>query len=520
MKKFLIRSGKLPTDALDTAEYLERNVLGSNSGNFLYLQGIIRTLMLDNEEVSFTSTNYKMIFTDEEIDRFNQEYDGYIIPLADAFRMDFVSEMIHQTKLIKKLKMPVWLIGVGVSRGALETIRHEGELAVLKRAYRAGEIPEPPEGKIILRTAVKKFINAILKKGTLIGIRGAETAEFLSELGYKEGEHFRIIGCPSMYTFGNHLKIRDTEKGRDCPVAFNVSMSPKARNFIFRSLKEFDDAIYVGQMMAELQTLYWGTDFRAYNTGENWDVNNPTFPSTIEHPLYANDKVRFFVNVHEWVEFMKTRDFVFGTRLHGNIAGVIAGTPSIMIAKDRRMKELAEFHGLCYVMDNHVKDYKNIHELIAATDFHQPEAKQEENFRNFLDFLHVNGFKTIYDDDFNRVDAPFDKALERAGVSNPIISATKLSTRELAERMLPTVERFREENKHSIRAIRRRNIELSHLYKILECRPVKMTIDMRNAVLPDKRKIKVKNLFEREAKVALKNELAEAELERELEEQD
>ena len=47
-----------------------------------------------------------------------------------------------------------------------------------------------------------------------------------------------------------------------------------------------------------------------------------------------------------------------------------------------------------------------------------------------------------------------------------------------------------------------------------------MTIDMRNAVLPDKRKIKVKNLFEREAKVALKNELAEAELERELEEQD
>ena len=104
MKRYLIRSGKLPTDNLATSEYLERNVLGSNSGNFLYLHGIIRTLMLD-EGVTFESTQYKMIFTKDEIDRFNRECDGYIIPLADAFRMDFVPELIHQTKLIKKLKI-------------------------------------------------------------------------------------------------------------------------------------------------------------------------------------------------------------------------------------------------------------------------------------------------------------------------------------------------------------------------------------------------------------------------------
>ncbi len=518
MKKYLIRSGKLPTDNLATSEYLERNVLGSNSGNFLYLHGIIRTLMLD-EGVTFESTQYKMIFTKDEIDRFNRECDGYIIPLADAFRMDFVPELIHQTKLIKKLKMPVWLIGVGVSRESLDIIRREGELAVQKRAYRAGQLAEPPEGKIILRTAVKKFINAILKKGTIIGIRGADTAEFLSELGYVEGEHFRIIGCPSMYTFGNHLSIRDTEKGRDCPVAFNLSQSPKGRKFLFNAQKEFDDAIYVGQVMAELQTLYWGTDFRTYNTGEPWNLKDMTFPSTLDHPFYKEDRVRFFVNVHEWLEFMRTRDFVFGTRLHGNITAVIAGTPSLMIVKDKRMRELAEFHGLCYIKDNHIKDYKNIHEMIADVDFHKPEAKQEENFRNFLDFLHVNGLETIYDNDFDRVDAPLDKAIEQAGVSNPITSAVKCSQRELAERIIPSVDMFRDRHKDQIRAIRRRDIELKHLYDVLDCRPVKMTIGVRNALLPEKRRIKVRNLFEREAAIALKNELAEAELEKALEEQ-
>lgn len=518
MKKYLIRSGKLPTDNLATSEYLERNVLGSNSGNFLYLHGIIRTLMLD-EGVTFESTQYKMIFTKDEIDRFNRECDGYIIPLADAFRMDFVPELIHQTKLIKKLKMPVWLIGVGVSRKAIETVRAEADLAEREKAWREGMLTEKPEGRIVLSTAVKKFINAILDKGTVIGIRGADTAEFLSELGYTEGEHFQIIGCPSMYTFGKHLKIRDTEKGRDCPVAFNLSQSMKARKFITRARGEFDDVIYVGQVMAELQTLYWGSDFRVYNTDEGWDVNNMTFPSTLDHPLYKEDKVRFFVNAHEWVDFMKTRDFVFGTRLHGNIAGVIAGTPSLMIAKDKRMKELAEFHGLCYIMDNHLKNYKDIHELIADTDFHKPEKKHEENFLNFLDFLAVNGLKTIYDEDKDRADAPLDRMIAEAGVANPIKSAIHCSQREIAERMLPTIDNFREERLEMIRSIRRRNIELKHLYKVLDCRPMKATIGMRNAIMPKKRRIKIKNLFEREAEVALKNELAEAELERELESQ-
>lgn len=518
MPRYLIRSGKLPTDKLETVNYLQGNVLGSNSGNYLYLQGIIRTLMTD-DSVTFGSTHYQVVYTTEEAERINEEYDGYIIPLADAFRMDFVNEMMNLTSLIKKLTIPVYLIGVGVSRGALETIRKEAEIAEKKQAYREGMLPEPPEGRIILTKAVKKFINAILDKGTIIGVRGADTAEFLSELGYIEGEHFRVIGCPSMYTFGKHLSIRDTEKGRDCPTAFNISQSMKARKFITRACAEFDDAVYVGQVMAELQTLYWGSDFRDYLGGGEWDIKNKTFPSTIDHPLYKEDKVRFFVNAHEWIDFMRTRDFVFGTRLHGNIAGVIAGTPSLMIAKDKRMKELAEFHGLNYIMDNHLKDYKDIHELIADTDFHKPEIKHEQNFLNFIDFLHANGFKTIYDDDIDRTDAPLDKAIAEAGISNPIKSATKCTPREIAERMLPTIDLLREERLDNIRTIRRRDSELRHLYKVLDCRPLKMTIGVRNALLPKKRRIRIRNLFEREAEVALRNEAAEAALERALEEQ-
>lgn len=38
----------------------------------------------------------------------------FIIPLANAFREDFVEELRNLTKLIRKLKIPCVVIGVGV----------------------------------------------------------------------------------------------------------------------------------------------------------------------------------------------------------------------------------------------------------------------------------------------------------------------------------------------------------------------------------------------------------------------
>ena len=193
MKRYLIRGGKLPTDKLETVEYLQRNVMGTNSGNFLYLHGIIRTLMLE-EGVSFGSTRYQTVFTDEEIDAINQEYDGYIIPLADAFRMDFVTELQNMTKMIKKLDMPVWLIGVGVSRKAIETVRAEAELAEREKAWREGMLTEKPEGRIVLSTAVKKFINAILDKyGKIKDSATMTLAGIRHELAKTEGSISRTL---------------------------------------------------------------------------------------------------------------------------------------------------------------------------------------------------------------------------------------------------------------------------------------------------------------------------------------
>ena len=57
MAKYLIRSGKLPDEQFEDLDYLKKNLIGLNVGNFVYLHGVIRTLMTD-QDVEFESTRY------------------------------------------------------------------------------------------------------------------------------------------------------------------------------------------------------------------------------------------------------------------------------------------------------------------------------------------------------------------------------------------------------------------------------------------------------------------------------
>ncbi|WP_353853509.1 polysaccharide pyruvyl transferase family protein [Tetragenococcus halophilus] len=44
------------------------------------------------------------------------------------------------------------------------------------------------------------------------------------------------------------------------------------------------------------------------------------------------------MNAKSWIDFLKKPDLAVGSRLHGNITATIAGTPSLLIPKDARMR--------------------------------------------------------------------------------------------------------------------------------------------------------------------------------------
>lgn len=173
-----------PLETFDAPQMILNNSIRGNVGNLVNAYGVFRTLM--TEGTTITPDYYKT--NHNNADLINEKYDYYIIPLADAFRKEFVHTLRRYTKLIKKLKIPVVVIGVGL---------------------RASYEPNLDEG-FPFDDDANSFVSAVLEKSSIIGVRGEITAKYLSKLGFREEIDHMVIGCPSMYTFGNELKIRNT----------------------------------------------------------------------------------------------------------------------------------------------------------------------------------------------------------------------------------------------------------------------------------------------------------------------
>ena len=402
MKNILIRSGISPLDTFDAAYMIDKNSIGGNVGNLIYAYSVYRNLMKEdtNIEPDYYSTDAK------RADEINEKYDAYVIPLADAFRPNFIPLLRRYTKLINRLKIPVFVIGVGL-RAPFEPKLNEG-------------FPFDED--------VKAFVKAVLEKSEIIGLRGEITSNYLSRLGFREGVDHTVIGCPSMYTFGRDLKIRDTNITKDSMICVNSSMtSPEnVLNFISRSMKEYSNHYFIPQWLKEMILVYTGSP--------SIPGNAENYPAKMSDPVYMNNRVRFFLNAPTWIDFMRQADFSFGARLHGNITATIAGTPSLIIPKDARMRELAEYHNLTRVWWNEITDETKLEDLIESADFKSPEKVQAKNFDNFISFLNKNKIPHIYENEMEPKKVPLDERLSKVQLKPPISPVSGCTMEEMVAR--------------------------------------------------------------------------------------
>ncbi|MDN6571264.1 MAG: polysaccharide pyruvyl transferase family protein [Staphylococcus equorum] len=399
-KRYLIRSGIAPTDVKTPEDMVVNPRIGGNVGNLIYAFSVYRNLTTENVEI--IPDNYRI--NEEDATEINEKYDAYIIPLADAFREAFVKQLKSYTKLFKKLNIPVIVIGVGL---------------------RAPFEPNLEEG-FSFDKEVKEFVKAVLEHSSMIGVRGQITADYLTSLGFKEGRDHMVIGCPSMYSFGPALNIRDTTITKDSLIALNGSkLSPdNVLKFTEGISMEYPNYYFIPQWQKELKMTYLGN--------EKLKKDTEYYPVDITHKFYEEDRVRFPINAKSWIDFLKTADLAVGSRLHGNITATIAGTPSLLIPKDARMRELTDYHHLTHIWADEITEETTLAALIEKVDFHSPEKRQKVNFDNFIQFLELNGLDHIYR---HETEAPLDKKLEKAQLPSLVKPINQLEPEQLAGRL-------------------------------------------------------------------------------------
>ncbi len=420
MKRILLRAGMSPLIDYDPTEVIIRNMFGNNIGNMLFQSSVSRTLM--RGKVIIDTLHTKRVFTDEDVKMINATYSCFVLPFANAFRKGFVDELNNTTALIHKLKIPCVVVGVGAQAGI-------------------GKEVDSKE----LDDAVVNFMKAVLKKSAIVGLRGEFTADYLKSLGFQEERDFTVIGCPSLYMFGKELpemEVKDLTPDSEVSMNSKIGLPQKFHDFMHRSSQALPKHYYVPQVIEEISRVFIG---RPYPKDFVNRIPNH-FPTDFLSPIYTSSRGLCFTNMPSWLEYLKGKDLSFGSRIHGNIAAILAGTPCMVIVSDRRIKELVDYHNIPYIMMGDLTEKTSIFDLYEKADFAALKKGHEERFNHYLDFLHVNGLKTIFDEDVQYDIVPFDKRHGKIEFSAPTVAFSALSPEQQLRRM---EEAYLEESRKS-----------------------------------------------------------------------
>ena len=366
MKRILLRSPKDPFEVVSPRTVFGHNLIGNNAGNLVFIQATHRILAARGVEIEtddFMGGARRAAVV-------NERFDVCVIPLANSFRISYESGLRRMIRFIEQLTIPVVILGVGAQSNEHFSFDYQKPIEPL----------------------VRQFVSAVLDRGPSIGVRGEMTAEYLRKLGFSDIE---VIGCPSMFLHGDHLSVekRQPTLERSANVSINVSPYVTAMGPIVMShLDRYPNLTYIPQDLDTLGLLIRGDD------SASTDGHPGPMPFHVSHPLFEQGKVRFYVEPWPWMNDLAGADFSFGTRIHGNIAALLAGTPAYVFAHDSRTLELARYFRIPHRLMSQVPADIDAADLHEEADFSEMNSGHAARFATFVNYLGRHGVGHVFAD--------------------------------------------------------------------------------------------------------------------------
>jgi polysaccharide pyruvyl transferase WcaK-like protein len=127
-------------------------------------------------------------------------------------------------------------------------------------------------------------------------------------------------------------------------------------------------------------------------SGVAWDMIHMAYAEKDSDKVSAHIKkhIKCFFSVDEWVAFMTTKDFSFGTRLHGTIAALLAGKPAMLVTHDTRTREMARWAAIPCIDESEVLrkteiDFQGIYDDLDFSEFNERQKSYYSEFCEFFD---------------------------------------------------------------------------------------------------------------------------------------
>ncbi|GAA0589623.1 hypothetical protein GCM10009416_30240 [Craurococcus roseus] len=260
-----------------------------------------------------------------------------------------------------------------------------------------------PGQEVALKPGTERFLRLLSERGGSVGVRGAFTAEVLWNLGIR---NVSITGCPSLLNLrpSTVAKLAASKPSLD-KIAVNFSNNVRRHSIAATGMRASENALfqrvihenayYILQNetpeMALLDAMARNDAAAASavlpRIAELFDVSG----SREDVRRFLEGRIRVFFSVEDWVGCMGTMSASLGSRFHGNVAALLAGTPALFLVHDMRTLELCELLRVPHlVLDRAVPAEETVERLLAAD--YRPFARQFERLMmEWRLFLHRNG---------------------------------------------------------------------------------------------------------------------------------
>lgn len=359
----------LPDAPFLTAEELH-NHSGGNTGNLMFCHALARIFEASPIGIAWGAN----------LENLCSESDCLILPLANQLGPHV--DLGELAKRFSTIEIPMVGIGLGV-QGPIEGVDPDSI----------------PEGSWQwLRTLVER---APFNKPNL-AVRGEETLKTLGARGF--AEHCIVTGCPSNFinpspVLGREIYRRRANGLKRVVVAAGNPFLPEFRRLeqSLTRIVEQSDGLYVCQHPIEMLRLAVG------NLSQISRADVLVYRDYIQSELSIDDLRNWFIryahiftSVPEWIATMQRFDLVIGTRIHGVMAGIQAGVPSLCLCIDSRTLELCKSMKIPYLDANELHSgicMDQIETALSNWDWKLYDATRYELVKRFSEFANWNGLE-------------------------------------------------------------------------------------------------------------------------------